>query len=191
MRSLVRSFVLTTLLVASSSSWAFQWEPFDFPPGDQAYTFEISLADGSVILFDVDVVAAGDAYDVVTTVTSSMEGVRHGDLSNALFGAGGMGMFGVGPMLVLGPSVMMLPLLLGQDDIAVGSEPRSMPGFGTLTMERSEVVAGRTCVVMELLLDNAPDEPLVFAVAEGLPLPCFSRYGSGDGAIEMRLLRAE
>jgi hypothetical protein len=182
---------LTVLLVASSWGAAFQWEPFDFPPGDQAYTFEIVLGDGSVTTVDVTMTAVGDGYDVATTMTTSLRGVRQGDLTNALFGAGAMGMFGFGPMLLFGPSSMMLPMLLGSDDIAVRDEPSTMPGFGSLSLEREEIVAGHRCVVMRLVLDNAPDDSIEFAVAEGVPIPCFSRYGSGGDAIEMRLLRAE
>jgi hypothetical protein len=56
----------------------------------------------------------------------------------------------------------------------------------TMYMEREEVVAGHTCVVIRMELEGGDE--LEFAVAENLPVPCFSRYGSGSDAIEARLI---
>jgi hypothetical protein len=95
-------------------------------------------------------------------------------------------MFGFGSMMLFGPSFFILPMLLGEQDIAVQEAPIPVMGMGTLYMDREEVVAGQTCVVIRMELEGGDE--LEFAVAEGLPLPCFSRYGSGSGAIEARLV---
>ena len=61
-----------------------------------------------------------------------------------------------------------------------------MTGFGAIDMEREEEVAGRICVVIRMELDGS--DALEFAVAEGLPIPCFSLDGSGADAVEARLV---
>lgn len=51
-------------------------------------------------------------------------------------------------------------------------------------------MAGYECVVIRLEMPQQ-DGDFEFALAEDLPFPCFSRYGSGEGAFQMRLLSAE
>lgn len=183
----LRNRTLTILAIAAllSAAQAFQWEPFDFPPGDQGYTIEITSADG-VLVLDVDIVERDGAFDVRSTMTFDQVGVRSGDLGTAMFGGGGMAMMGFGPMMLFGPSFFLLPMVLGQEEIAVRDEPIDVMGMGTMRMEREETIAGKVCVVISLELGSGDE--LEFAIAEDLPIPCYSRYGSGTNAVEARLL---
>ncbi len=180
-----RRFVVGALVIALGVAHAFQWTPLEFPPGDQGYTMEITTDEG-VSRVDIDFVERDGTYDVTTTMTFDQTGVELDDLDDAMFGGGGAAMFGFGSMMLFGPSFFILPMLLGEQDIAVQEAPIPVMGMGTLYMDREEVVAGQTCVVIRMELEGGDE--LEFAVAEGLPLPCFSRYGSGSGAIEARLV---
>ena len=182
---IARRFLVVLLAVALGSAQAFQWTPLEFPPGDQGYTVEIVTEEG-VSRIDIDIVDRGGSYDVTTTMTRDQVGVAQDELEDAVFGGSGMVMFGLGPMMLFGPSFFILPMVLGQEDIAVSTTPIRVMGMGTLYMEREEVVAGQTCVVIRMELEGGDE--LELAVAEGLPLPCFSRYGSGSSAIEVRLI---
>jgi hypothetical protein len=162
---------------------AFSWTPFAFPPGDQGYTLEIAT-DGGVTRIDLDVRDRGGRYDVTTTTTTEAIGVHPEAISDAMFGGGAM--LGFGPMMLFGPAFFMLPMLLGQEDIRVMAAPMRILGIGTLHMDREEKVAGRTCVVIRLALDAG--ETVEFAVADGVPIPCFARWGTGRDAIEARLI---
>ena len=183
--SLVRRTVTALLVFALGGAHAFQWTPFEFPPGDQGYTMEIVTEEG-VSVVDIDIVEAGGAYEVTTTMTLVQTDVEQDALSDAMFGGSGMAMFGFGPMMLFGPSFFLLPMLLGEEDISVQSTPIRVMGMGTMYMDREEIVAGHTCVVIRMELQGGDE--LEFAVAEGLPVPCFSRYGSGSDAIEARLI---
>jgi hypothetical protein len=184
-RSRVRPFVVACLVVALGGAQAFQWMPFVFPAGDQGYTMEIVTAEGSSIV-DIDIVEADGAYEVTTTMTLVQAGVEQDALSDAMFGGAGLAMFAFGPMMLFGPAFFLMPMLLGEEDIQVQDAPIRVMGMGTMHMEREEVVAGQTCVVIRMELEEGDE--IEFAVAEGLPLPCFSRYGSGSDAIEARLI---
>ena len=186
----VRITVATLMALALAGVSAFQWTPFEFGPGDQHYTIEIRAGEAPVTTLDVTMLHRDDGFHVSTVLRFEQDGVAQDDLATAMFGGQALGMFGLGPMLVFGPSAMMLPMLLGEEEVRVREEPLRVMGFGSLHMEREEVVAGHTCVVMRLELDVG-DDVFEFAVAEGLPLPCFSRYGSGADQVEMRLLRAD
>ena len=187
---LVRVSIVTLTTLALTSAFAFQWAPFEFGPGDQRYTIEIRTGDAPVTTLEVTMLDRDDGFHVSTVMRFEQKGVRQADLGNAMFGGQALGMFGLGPMLVFGPSYMMLPMLLGNEEVRVREEPLRVMGFGSLFMEREEVVAGHTCVVMRLELDGG-DDSFEFAVAEGLPVPCFSRYGSGRDQVEMRLISAD
>lgn len=182
---IARRFVVVLLTVALGGAQAFQWTPLEFPPGDQGYTMEI-VTDEGVSRIDIDIVDDDGSYDVTTTMTLDQVGIAQDDLDGAVFGGSGMAMFGLGPMMLFGPSFFVLPMVLGEEDIAVTDTPIRVMGMGTMHMDREEVVAGRTCVVIRMELEGGDE--LEFAVAEGLPLPCFSRYGSGSDAIEVRLI---
>jgi len=182
---LSRRLLVTLLVVAVGGAHAFQWTPFEFPPGDQGYTMEVVTDDG-VSRIDIDIVDRGGTYDVRTTMTLDQVGIAHDDLADAMFGGAGLAMFGFGPMMLFGPSFFLLPMLLGQEDIRVQATPIRVMGMGTMYMEREEVVAGHTCVVIRMELEGGDE--LEFAVAENLPVPCFSRYGAGSDAIEARLV---
>ncbi len=182
---LVRRLVTAFLVFALGGAHAFQWTPFEFPPGNQGYTMEIVTGEG-VSVVDIDIVDTGGSYEVTTTMTLVQSGVEQDALSDAMFGGSGMAMFGFGPMMLFGPSFFLLPMLLGGEDISVQATPIRVMGMGTMYMDREEIVAGQTCVVIRMELQGGDE--LVFAVAEGLPVPCFSRYGSGRDAIEARLI---
>lgn len=177
--------MIACLAVALGGAHAFQWTPFEFPPGDQGYTMEIVTGEG-ISVVDIDIVEAGDAYEVTTTMTLVQSGVDQDELSDAMFGGSGLAMFGFGPMMLFGPSFFLLPMLLGEEDISVQDTPIRVMGMGMMYMDREEVVAGHTCVVIRMELEGGDE--LEFAVAENLPVPCFSRYGSGSDAIEARLI---
>jgi hypothetical protein len=181
----LRALVATLACIAVGSAQAFQWAPLEFPAGDQGYTVEITSADG-VSRIDVEMLDRDGTFDVTTTMTFEQTGVTADDLGGAMFGGGGLAMFGFGPMMFFGPSFFILPMLLGQEEIAVRDTPIVVAGFGTIYMEREEVVAGRTCVVIRMEFDGS--DTLEFAIAENLPIPCFSRYGSGADAVEARLV---
>jgi len=182
---LARRLVVVSLFVALGVAQAFSWAPFEFAPGDQGYTMEVVNADG-VARFDIDLVDRGGSFDLTTSMTVTQAGVAPGSISDAMFGGSGMAMFAFGPMMLFGANYFFLPLLLGQEDIAVRADPVGVKGIGLLFMDREEVVAGRTCVVIRMELEGG--DTTEFAVAEGLPLPCFSRYGSGSDAVVARLI---
>lgn len=180
-----RRCLVVLLVVALGGAHAFQWMPFEFPPGDQGYTMEVVTEEG-VSRFDIEIVDRGGSYDVTTTMLFEQVGVPLDDLGGAMFGGSGAAMFAFGPMMLFGPSFFLLPMLLGQEDIRVQETPIRVMGMGTMYMEREEVVAGHVCVVIRM--DLGDGDELEFAVAEGVPIPCFSRYGTGSDAIEARLI---
>jgi len=189
-----RSTRVLLALVPLATAWAlaFTWAPFEFPERDQHYVIEVRRGDATVpVILDVAVTLVGDRFDVSTTMQVEQRGVAAGDLGSAVFGADAFGLMALGPALLYGPIFMFVPMLLGDEDIAVRSEPIRILNFGRLHMDREEVVAGRTCVVMRLVLDSGPPEGFEFSVADDLPLPCRSVYGSGDDRIEVRVVRAE
>jgi len=186
---LIRRFVsIVGVLVLLSGAHAFTWEPFVFPEGDQSYTLEIASADDiPSTTIRIDIVDTGDGYDVTTTTTLQQRGVGQGELENAAFGGGAFGMFAMGPMMMFGPSFMMLPMMLGEEDIRVREEPMRVMGAGSLYMEEEVEVAGQRCVVLRFEPDQEGGGGFEFAVAEGVPFPCYSRYGTGDDVVEIRL----
>lgn len=180
-----RQLLVPILAVALGSAHAFTWTPFEFPPGDQGYTLEVVTDEGASRI-DIDIVESAGGYGVTTTMTLVQDGVALDDLASAMFGGSGLAMFAFGPMMLFGPSFFLLPMLLGQEDIRVTDVPIRVMGMGTLYMEREEVVAGHTCVVIRMELEGG--DSMEFAVAENLPVPCFSRYGTGSDAMEARLI---
>lgn len=193
LHALVRPALVLALL-ALPAAHAFEWAPFEFDGGDQRYTMEIVQGEGAeapTATVDVDVADRGETFDVSTTMTFQQTGVGADELDEAIFGGGAIGMFSMGPMLMFGPAFMVLPMLLEDTDIHVRSEPIEVMGVGQLHMDREEEVAGHACVVMRLEPANENGLAMEFALAEDLPLPCYSRYGEGEGRIEVRLVRAD
>jgi hypothetical protein len=185
----LRLVATTFALVLLGAAQAFTWEPFVFPEGDQSYTLEVVEADdipSSTIR--IEIVDVGDGYDVTTTTTLQQTGVSQDDLQGAAFGGGAFGMFAMGPMMMFGPSFMMLPMMLGEEEIRVREEPIRVMGAGSLYMEEEVEVAGQRCVVLRFEPDQEGGGGFEFAVAEGVPFPCYSRYGTGDDVVEIRLL---
>lgn len=187
--------LVVALVVATTvgGALAFEWTPFEFPEGDQHYTLELTTggADAQVVTIDIAIQASADGYDAVTTMTIDQSVASAAELGEVAFGGSALGMFAFGPMMLFGPSFMMLPMMMGQEDIHVRQEPIRIMGMGSLFMESTEQIAGHECVVMKLELDQTPDEVMEFAVAEGVPFPCYTRFGQGDDAVEVRLVRAE
>lgn len=146
---------------------------------------EIVTEEG-VSIVDVNIAEGGGSFEVTTPMTLVQSNVDQDDLGEAMFGGSGLAMFAFGPMMLFGPSFFLLPMLLGEEDISVQDTPIRVMGMGTMYMDREEVVAGRTCVVIRMELEGGDE--LEFALAEDLPLPCFSRYGSGSDAVEARLI---
>jgi hypothetical protein len=181
--------VATTFALLLGAAQAFTWEPFVFPEGDQSYTLEIVEADDiPSTTIRIEIVDVGDGYDVTTTTTLQQTGVSQDDLESAAFGGGAFGMFAMGPMMMFGPSFMMLPMMLGEEDIRVREEPMRVMGAGSLYMDAEVEVAGQRCVVLRFEPDQEGGGGFEFAVAEGVPFPCYSRYGTGDDVVEIRLV---
>jgi hypothetical protein len=187
----VARILLAIAALSLGLAQAFTWELLEFPAGNQHYTVEfIQGGDAATrVVLDIVIVDHGGSFTVTTTTTSEQRDVAQDDLAGATLG--GSMMMAYGPALMFGPTFMLFPLLLGEEEIRVRSEPLVLVGFGRLYMEREEVVAGRTCVVIRFEPAQAGMEASEFAVADGVPFPCFSRYGSGSDGIEVRLLRAE
>lgn len=176
---------------ALSLGLAFEWSPGEFPEGDQRYVLELRTGEEAQgVRMVIDIRDVGDGFDVTSTMTFEQAGVGRDELSDAAMGGSMLGMFALGPMVMYGPSFMLLPMLLQGEDIAVRPEPIKVLGLGTLTMDRSEEVAGLDCVVLRLEMDNSSEGALEVALAEGVPFPCYSRYGTGDDAVEVRLIEA-
>jgi hypothetical protein len=186
--------VLALALLAGGSAHAFRWTPFAFPEGDQHYVLEIRHGEGDAAVagtVDLRIADAGETFDATTTFTFAQTGLSAEDLSSVAFGGSLTGMLVMGPALAYGPAFFLLPMMLGEEEVRVRTEPIRMVGVGALHMEREEEVAGRTCVVVRFEPDGDPSGAMTFALAEGLPFPCYSVYGSGDGRVEVRLLQAD
>ncbi len=191
-----KSFWVVSAFTLVFSAFAFQWTPFEFPAGDQSYTLEVRTSSAGesdqVITIDVDVTEQNGLYNIDTRYNFNQTGVSFDDLGEAVLGGSMFGMFAFGPMMMYGPSFMFLPMMLGNEDISVRSEPMRVMGMGRVYMDEAIEVAGRECVVIRLELDESPDDPVEFALAEDLPFPCYSRYGDDEGGfVEVRLIRAE
>lgn len=186
--------VITVLLGLLSNAFAFKWSFDQWPAGNQNYTFEVRSGDGDtaqVATIDVAITDTGGQFDVVTTMTVNQTGIAQSDLSSAAFGGSALGMFAFGPMLFYGPAFMLLPMMIGEEDISVRSEPLRVMGMGKIYMDKSEQIAGHECVILRLEMDEDESSNMEFAVAEGLPIPCFSSYGTGSDRVEIRLVKAE
>jgi hypothetical protein len=186
--------VITVLLGLLSNAFAFKWTFDQWPAGNQNYTFEVRSGEGEaaqVATIDVAITDTGGQFDITTTMTVNQTGISQADLGSAAFGGSAIGMFAFGPMLFYGPAFMMLPMMIGEEDISVRSEPLSVMGMGKIYMDKSEQIAGHDCVVMRLEMQEEGSDPMEFAVAEGLPIPCYSKYGTGSDTVEIRLIKAE
>ncbi|MEJ2287414.1 MAG: hypothetical protein P8Y02_02015 [Deinococcales bacterium] len=192
MRTTIRVMTVVALL-AAGSAFAFKWNPDAFPTGSHSYTWEMTVDSGDgpqSATITVDITQKGDSYDTATTLKSTQTGVAHDDLSSAVLGGSMMGALAFGPMMVFyGPAFMMLPMLLGQEDIHVRSEPVRVAGMGSIYMDKSETIAGHECVVMRLEMDDG-SAPVEMALAEDLPFPCYSQYGDEGDRTTIRLVEA-
>lgn len=185
--------LIVALLFATAQ--AFTWQLDQIPPGDHYYLLELisTEADGTTqrATVAIDVKAVGSTYDVQTTYSISQTGVAAGDLSAVWFGGSMLAMAAFGPMLMYGPMFFLMPMMLGNEEIRVRSEPIIVMGMGRLYMERTERVAGHECVVIRFEASDGGMQPMEFALAENVPFPCFSRYHNDDGSsMEIRLIEA-
>lgn len=181
------------LLLTTGSASGFLWQPNEIPPGNHTYALEISngQADSEPVRLELTFTQEGESYSVDTVYRLRQTGLSSDNLGDAMFGSSMLGMFAFGPMVMYGPAFMMLPLVLGQEEIRVRSEPMIVMGLGRLYMDKTEEVAGFECVVLRFESSDGSSEPVEFALAEGLPFPCFSRYSNGDGTFtEVRLTEA-
>ncbi len=186
-----RIFLALLLFALAGGALAFKWNIDTWPEGDQAYTLEVRQGeDGEAVTLDIMIDETDGSYNVRTTMTVDQSNVAYDELSTMAYGGSFLGMFALGPMVFYGPAFMVLPMMIGNEEIAVRSEPMRVMGVGNVYMERTETVAGFECVVLRLEFDDDPSNQMEFALAENLPFPCYSRYGSGDEAVEVRLVRA-
>ncbi len=192
MRQTIRLMAAVALL-ATGSALAFQWSPDAFPTGSHSYTWEMTVDSGDgpqSATITLDITQKGDSYDTATTMKVTQTGVSHDDLSTAALGGSMLGALALGPMMVFyGPAFMMLPMLLGKEDIHVRSEPVRVAGMGSIYMDKSETIAGHTCVVLRLEMDDG-SAPIEMALAEDLPFPCSSQYGDAGDRTTIRLIEA-
>ncbi|MCA9839021.1 MAG: hypothetical protein KC422_19045 [Trueperaceae bacterium] len=185
-------FLAVLVFLFSSQSFAFTWQFDQWPEGDHTYTLEIHQGESDqVVTLTIDLKDTGGTYDVSTTMVINQTEVAPAELSTAAYGGEALGMFMFGPMIFYGPAFMMLPMMLGDEDIHVRSEPMRVMGMGSISMDHAETIAGYECVVLSFTTDDEPDNVMEFALAENLPFPCYSKYGSGSDAIEIRLVSAE
>lgn len=193
MRTIFR-FTTAVALLAAGTAFAFTWNPDAFPTGNHSYTWEMTVdgSDGAQsATITVDITQKGKSYDTATTMKMTQTGVAHDDLSSAVLGGSMMGALAFGPMMVFyGPAFMMLPLLLGKEDIHVRSEPVRVAGMGSITMNKSEKIAGHDCVVLRLEMDDG-SAPVEMALAKDLPFPCYSQYGDKGDQTTIRLIKAD
>lgn len=180
-------------LLATGTALAFQWNMDAFPSGDHSYTWEMTVDSGDgpqTATITIDITQQGDSYDTATTMRVEQTGVAQEDLSSAALGGSMMGALAFGPMMMFyGPAFMMLPMLLGNEDIHVRTEPVRVAGMGSIYMDHTETVAGHECVVMRLEMDDG-SAPIEMALAEDLPFPCFSQYGEEGDSTSIRLIEA-
>jgi len=192
MRNTIRLMAAVALL-ATGSALAFQWNPDAFPTGNHSYSWEMTVDSGDgpqSATITLDISQKGDSYDTATTMKVTQTGVSHDDLSTAALGGSMLGALALGPMMVFyGPAFMMLPMLLGQEDIHVRSEPVRVAGVGSVFMDKSETIAGHECVVLRLEMDDG-SAPIEMALAEDLPFPCSSQYGDEGDRTTIRLIDA-
>jgi hypothetical protein len=149
-----------------------------------------SAGDLEGMTVSIDIVQTDAGYDVTTTIVSSQSDVAQGNLSGAAFGGSMLGGLALGPMMFYGPMFMMLPMMLGQEEIRVRTEPMVVMGMGRLVMDSTVEMAGHTCVVVRFEPNENPEGTLEFALAEGVPFPCYTRFGSGDAVVEMQLIES-
>lgn len=183
--------VITTVLLTASAA-AFEWSAQSFPDGDQRYVLEFrmdSSYEQGTSTMEIDIKDLGGRFDVRTSV-SVREEVPKDEMD--IMGLGGLsdGFTLLGPAMMFGPMFMFLPMMLEGQDIRVRSEPLVLLGFGEMHMERTERVAGHECVVIRFVPTDS-DDVFEFALAEGVPFPCFSRYGSEGDITEMRLISTQ
>ncbi len=194
-RETLGGVALAVALLAAGYALAFDWNPDTFPTGDHSYTWEIaSQGDNGpeIATMTVDIRQQGDSYATTTTLSVTQSGIAHDELSGAALGGSMMGMLGFGPMMMFyGPAFMILPMMLGNEDIHVRQEPIRVMGMGSLVMDHSETVAGHECVVISFRPDDDSTAPMEFALAEDLPFPCFSSYGEDTDKVSVRLVNAE
>lgn len=188
-------WLAATAVLAAGGAFAFQWNPDAFPTGDHSYSWEITTQGDQgpeVATMTVDIAQKGDTYDTTTTLSVTQSGVAHDDLSTAALGGSMAGMLGFGPMMMFyGPAFMILPMMIGDEDIHVRQEPMRVMGMGSLVMDHSETVAGHECVVIRFEPDDDSGSPMEFALAEDLPFPCFSSYGGDADKVTIRLTEAK
>ncbi len=181
-------------LLATGSALAFQWNPDNFPSGSHSYTWEMTIDQGDgpqTASITIDIAQKGDSYDTTTTTKVTQTGISKDDLSSAAMGGSMLGALALGPMMVFyGPSFMMLPMLLGKEDIHVRKEPVRVAGMGSIYMDKSETIAGHQCVVLRLEMDDG-SPPIEMALAPDLPFPCYSKYGDQGDQTTIRLTNAK
>jgi len=181
------------VLALAGVAAAFSWEDTTFPEGDHHYVFEMesdSLGPGVTLRVEYSYKQVGGTYDTTSVTTVTTTGVEADELADGFMGGGAGAMLMFGPFLTFyGPAAFMMPFLLGGEDIHVRSEPIVKEGIGTVYMDRTETHAGLECVVVRLELEDE-DSVMEFGLAEGLPFPCFSRYGDEGDSTSMRLIEA-
>ena len=186
--------VAAVAVLAAGSAFAFTWSPDAYPGGSHSYTWEMTVDQGDgpqTATISVDIVQKGDSFDTSTTTKVTQTGVAKGDITSAALGGSMLGALAIGPMMVFyGPAFMMLPALLGNEDIHVRSDPVRVAGVGSIHMDKTETIAGHQCVVLRLEMDDG-SPPVEMALAEDLPFPCYSKYGEEGNQTSIRLVKAE
>lgn len=191
----MKKWLFVACMLFTASALAFNWQPNQVPEGNHSYTLQMtSTAEDQknlVTTVKIDITKQGDAYNVQTTYNIEQKNVSQDDLSDALYGGGALGLSALGPMLLYDPTFMMLPELLGNEDIHVRKDPVIIAGLGKIYMDKTIEAAGLKCVLLRFAPgDGSP--PIKFAVADKVPFPCYSKYTDDDGSYtEIKLIEAK
>jgi hypothetical protein len=179
-----------TLLLSAGTVLAFEWSPEIIRPGDQRYLVEVRKGEGDAgAVFHVEIVLTdlGGSFDAAVTLQIVRTGVAPAEVGNLPFYLGFDASFA---LMAASPNMIFAAQVGVAGDVTVRDEPvELMFGMGRVHYEREELVAGLTCVVVRVELTGDSEHTL--AVAEGVPFPCFSDYGEGDGRVRTRILEAD
>lgn len=129
----------------------------------------------------------GGSFDVAVTLPIVRTGLSPAAVGSLLFYLGAEANVA---LMAASPNLMYANYVGIAGDVAVRDEPvELLGGIVRVHFEREEQVAGLTCVVVRVEWTGFGEYTL--AVAEGVPFPCFSDYGEGDGRVRTRILEAD
>lgn len=176
-----------TLLLSAGTVLAFEWSPEIIRPGDQRYLVEVRQGDAAAFHVEIVLTDLGGSFDVAVTLPIVRTGLSPAEVGSLLFYLGAEANVA---LMAAAPNLMYASYVGIAGDVAVRDERvELLGGIVRVHFEREEQVAGLTCVVVRVEWTGFGEYTL--AVAEGVPFPCFSDYGEGDGRVRTRILEAD